>query len=295
MANTTVIFVRHAQSLHPFSDERNRPLTEEGRKDRMVVLETLKDRHIDAFLCSPYKRSIDTILPLAEFFGMEIRTDERFRERTAGRNSIEYREKRWEDFSLAEEGGESLSSVQERNMEAFKEVLRDYAGKTVVIGTHGTALSTILHYYDNSYNVQDFNRIVEWMPYVIEMTFDGETLLEKKELAHVAKEYQEIDFSKITACGETCTRCEKKKDGRCPGCIEADGVVPEWSESGRCKIHACTREHGVTFCGLCANFPCEKAAGLMHWNPRAVEHQTYLRDEFRRQKERFSTGKGSGN
>lgn len=35
------------------------------------------------------------------------------------------------------------------------------------------------------------------------------------------------DFSVITACGECCTGCEKKKDGRCPGCIEADGVVPE--------------------------------------------------------------------
>lgn len=35
------------------------------------------------------------------------------------------------------------------------------------------------------------------------------------------------DFSVIAACGECCTGCEKKKDGRCRGCIEADGVVPE--------------------------------------------------------------------
>ena len=45
------------------------------------------------------------------------------------------------------------------------------------------------------------------------------------------------DFSTITACGECCVECKKKLSGECPGCIEADGAVPEWKESGRCKIH----------------------------------------------------------
>ncbi len=60
----------------------------------------------------------------------------------------------------------------------------------------------------------------------------------------------------LTACGECCTGCAKKQSGACPGCIEADGRVPEWAGSGRCRIHACTRKHGVTFCGLCPDFPC---------------------------------------
>ena len=46
-----------------------------------------------------------------------------------------------------------------------------------------------------------------------------------------------IDFSTITACGECCSGCKKKMNGICKGCIEADGYVPEWSDSGRCKIH----------------------------------------------------------
>ena len=89
------------------------------------------------------------------------------------------------------------------------------------------------------------------------------------------------DFSTITACGECCTECPKKKDGRCPGCIEADGRVPEWSQSGRCRVHACTREHHVQFCGLCAEFPCEKLPSMISWNPNIVEHMTSLRDEYR--------------
>ena len=100
---TTVIFVRHAQSLHPWEDDRTRPLTDEGLSDRAVVLDTLKDRRIDAFLSSPYKRSVDTIRPAADFFCMDIITDERFRERKSGEylNGTDVLFQRWKNFDWA--------------------------------------------------------------------------------------------------------------------------------------------------------------------------------------------------
>ncbi len=90
------------------------------------------------------------------------------------------------------------------------------------------------------------------------------------------------DFSTITACGECCVRCPKKLDGRCPGCREADGHVPEWTESGRCRVHACVSDHQVQFCGLCAEFPCGKLPSLISWNPDITERMTALRNEYRR-------------
>ena len=39
---------------------------------------------MDAFYCSPYKRSMDTIAEAADFFTKEIITDERLREREKG-------------------------------------------------------------------------------------------------------------------------------------------------------------------------------------------------------------------
>lgn len=89
---------------------------------------------------------------------------------------------------------------------------------------------------------------------------------------------QKIDFNTITACGECCTDC-RKKDGICKGCIEADGYVPEWAESGRCKVHECARKHNVQFCGLCDQFPCKQLTTLIHWNPDIVEHLTMLAKE----------------
>ena len=91
------------------------------------------------------------------------------------------------------------------------------------------------------------------------------------------------DFSVITACGECCTGCGKREKGLCPGCIKADGYVPEWAESGRCKIHACAREHGVQFCGLCNEFACEKIPHIISWNPDIIEHLSILRDEYKKQ------------
>lgn len=183
---TNIIFVRHAQAVYG-EDDRIRPLSKEGLKDRQIVLDTLEKRHIDAFLCSPYKRSIETITPTADYFKMQIITDERLRERKSGSFEEGFLSKRWADFSFAEEGGENLGSVQKRNIEAFREILQKYKKQTVVIGTHGTALSTILNYYDNSFDVNDFLRIVNFMPYIVEMKFDGEKLISKSELAYVDK------------------------------------------------------------------------------------------------------------
>ena len=88
---------------------------------------------------------------------------------------------------------------------------------------------------------------------------------------------QRIDFTKITACGECCEGCINRLEGSCKGCIEADGYVPEWAGSGRCKVHACAREHDVQFCGLCPEFPCKDLTSVIHWNPHITEHSTMAR------------------
>lgn len=94
-------------------------------------------------------------------------------------------------------------------------------------------------------------------------------------------------MERITACGECCDDCEKKRGGLCAGCIESDGRVPEWKDSGRCRIHACARAHGVRFCGICDEFPCGQLTAIVHWNPNIVEHlrglaQAYGREGFLR-------------
>lgn len=189
---TKIYFVRHAQPEHAWEDDRTRPLTGEGRRDSAIVFEFLKDKHIDAFYSSPYKRSMDTIADSADFFGKDIITDEDLREREKGENGNNHGmfHKRWADHNYHEEGGESIAMVQKRNMRALTEILRDNIDKEVVIGTHGTALSTILNFYDKSFGCDDFLRIVDRMPYVIELDFEGDKLVGKVEHCYVLKEFK---------------------------------------------------------------------------------------------------------
>ena len=189
---TIIYFVRHAQPEHAWEDDRTRPLTGEGRRDSAIVFEFLKDKHIDAFYSSPYKRSVDTIADSADFFGKDIITDEDLREREKGENGNNHGmfHKRWADHNYHEEGGESIAMVQKRNMRALTEILRDNIDKEVVVGTHGTALSTILNFYDKSFGCDDFLRIIDRMPYVIELDFEGDKLVGKVEHCYVLKEFK---------------------------------------------------------------------------------------------------------
>lgn len=186
---TRVYFVRHAQSDWRSGSDRERGLTAEGREDAKVVLDFLRNKQADAFYCSPYRRSLDTIRESAEHFGLPIHTDERLRERETvpGGNCRELFQKRWADFDWHEPGGESLRSVQERNIAALAEILERERDKAIVIGTHGTALSTILHYYEPGFDCGSFLRLIDWMPFVVELDFAGTQFLQKTEHVHVEK------------------------------------------------------------------------------------------------------------
>lgn len=80
------------------------------------------------FISSPYKRAIDTIKPLAENRNSTIQLAYEFRERKISDGWIE-------------------------------NILDECSGKTIVIGTHGTSLSTIINKYDNTFTNSEFEKI----------------------------------------------------------------------------------------------------------------------------------------
>ena len=174
---TTVYFIRHADSDNTNHDGRNRPLTEKGSADRRLVTEFLQDKGIDAVLSSPYKRAVDTVSDFASAYGFEVELNEDFREQheegwSDDEQFLIYNEKQWADFSLKTLTGESLAAVQKRNIAALNDALVRYKDKHIVVGTHGTALSTIINYYDNSHDFNGFLAMVNIKPWVVRMDFD---------------------------------------------------------------------------------------------------------------------------
>lgn len=189
---TSIYFVRHAKPNHSHEDDRTRALSEEGFIDSEQVVKVLHDIYFDYAISRPYKRSIDTIKECAKDHNLEIGTDERLREREKGvnGNNFDMFRKRWNDFDYHEDGGESLRMVQERNIEALLEILDKHKDENILIGTHGTALSTILNYFDKTFLCEEFLRIIDYMPYIIRLDFEGRECVGKEEILIVEKEYK---------------------------------------------------------------------------------------------------------
>lgn len=136
------------------------------------------DKQIDVVLSSPYKRAVDTVVDFADKVGKEIILVDDFRERRVDGVWIEdfdsFSRKQWEDFGYKLSDGECLQEVQDRNISALNAVLSTYRGKNIVVGSHGTALSTIINYYDQSFGYSDFLMIGFLMPWIVGLTFDDQ-------------------------------------------------------------------------------------------------------------------------
>ena len=179
---TTIYFIRHAESDTSIHDDYSRPLTAKGQRDTALVTEFLRDKKISVVLSSPYKRAFDTVLPFAKDAGLQIETIDDLRERSIDNVWIDdfnaFSKKQWTDFSYKLSGGESLSEVQTRNITALEKILMRHKGKNIAIGTHGTALSTIINYYDNTYGYENFKKIQKIFPWVVKMEFDENSFMD---------------------------------------------------------------------------------------------------------------------
>lgn len=178
---TTVYFVRHAEPNYKNHDDPTRELTAKGVEDCNLVTRFFADKKVDAVLSSPYRRARDTVHGVAEAAGLEILVEDDFRERKADGGWIEdfssFCRRQWADFDYKLSDGETLREVQERNIAALSRVLREHRDQTIVIGTHGTALSTIIHFYDRRFGYADFERIKGLMPWIVKFSFQGDECL----------------------------------------------------------------------------------------------------------------------
>ncbi|WP_022759436.1 histidine phosphatase family protein [Butyrivibrio fibrisolvens] len=173
---TKVFFVRHAEPNYDNHDDRSRELSPRGMEDRKKVTSFLADKNIDIVISSPFKRAVDTVQDFADKNGLPVEIVEDFRERKVDSCWIEdfasFSKKQWSDFSYKLSDGECLKEVQDRNISALNNVLKQYSGKNIVVGSHGTSLSTIINFYDNSFGYDDFERIRFLMPWIVEFSFD---------------------------------------------------------------------------------------------------------------------------
>lgn len=174
---TEVYFVRHCEADNSIQDEMKRPLTQQGEKDCYRVTYYLMTKDIGFIASSPYKRTYDTLFDFSRRRHMAIMCMRQLCERKVADEWLDdfhsFAQRQWQDFNYKLPSGESLAEVQQRNISALSYILSNHADKNIAIGTHGTALSTIINFFDPSFGFEKYMEIADMMPLVAHFTFDG--------------------------------------------------------------------------------------------------------------------------
>ncbi|MGL1893639.1 MAG: histidine phosphatase family protein [Spirochaetaceae bacterium] len=156
---THIYFIRHAESKFIFDKEKERGLTLDGIRKSDMLVEKLQHINFAAIISSSYKRAIETVHPLSIKLDLNIDTYDELIERGIKGSDIkvEWEEinnaikKSFDDIDYCLEGGETTREAQSRAIPLLKNLLDQYKGKSIAIGTHGNILTIILKYFDDSY------------------------------------------------------------------------------------------------------------------------------------------------
>ena len=182
---TNIYFIRHAEPNYNNHDDLTRELSPKGMIDRELVTGFLADKQVDIVFSSPYKRAVDTVAQFPSLRNLPFSTIYDFRERKVDSCWIDdfdaFTRKQWADFDYKLTDGETLAEVQIRNIAALQEVVEQHKGKTVVVGSHGTALSTTINYFVPLFGIEEFIRIKSIMPWIVRMSFSDNDCVQIEE------------------------------------------------------------------------------------------------------------------
>jgi 2,3-bisphosphoglycerate-dependent phosphoglycerate mutase len=175
-ANTALYFVRHAESEYIEGQERERGLTEQGKRDAASVAGLLHREQIRLFYSSPYRRAVETIQGLAEVSDGIVVTEEDLRERELSgpevkhEHFLEAKQRLYINPAFAYSGGESGEVAGARAIAVIQRILDRHPGQKIVIGTHGDIMTLIFNYYDPSYGYDFWANTT--MPDIYKLEFD---------------------------------------------------------------------------------------------------------------------------
>jgi ribonuclease H / adenosylcobalamin/alpha-ribazole phosphatase len=156
---TVTLLLRHGQTLMSvqkrYAGRTDVPLTDTGVAQAAAAAKRLAQAGIGTIVTSPLQRAVQTAEEVAAVTGLQVTTDEGFRETDFGAweglTFAEVRE-RWPsemtawlaDPAVAPPGGESFTDVSDRVTAALHRLLADREGQTILIVSHVTPIKTLV-------------------------------------------------------------------------------------------------------------------------------------------------------
>ena len=192
MFDTKIIMVRHAQGqgnlLAEFHGQYPSDLTPLGVTQAECTAEFLKDYKIDVAYASDIPRAYSTAKIIAEKHGLSVTKDEGLRELNGGvwermkfddivvKYPDEYAVWKFDLGNCTCPGGESVRHLQGRVKQTIERLVKEHAGKNILIGTHATPVRTMSCIWKGL----DISEIVNitWVPNasVTIVKYDSQTL-----------------------------------------------------------------------------------------------------------------------
>lgn len=137
-------------------------LTEKGFNQAIHLADLFTRIPIDRIIASPYKRTVQSIEPLAKRRNLEIETNDLLTERVLSSENLSDWLKKlkatFDDFELKFEGGESSNEAASRIVSVVEEVLKSESQDTIIV-THGNLLSLLLNHYNNEFGFDDWRNL----------------------------------------------------------------------------------------------------------------------------------------
>ena len=199
----TIILVRHALSLgnlkRSFQGQIDAELAPEGIEQLRALTARFEDIHFDAIYSSPLRRAMATANACNSRMNLPIHTDPRLIEIGGGvlegltweemHASYPQQAKYWVERSwrFSPEGGESMTQVRQRAVEAIRDIAAANEGKTVVVVTHGCTLRNLMT-WAKGLTVEQLADMPRWSNTgvgVIEMNDGIPTLIAENEHSHL--------------------------------------------------------------------------------------------------------------
>lgn len=166
---TTVGFVRHGEAENSVSgtvsNELNTcPLTTKGKKQITELAKEIKSQNFELIIASPILRTKQSAEILAEKLGIPVEFDDRIKEVGFGEldkhTEIEIEDQRAKNDWMVKTpfGMESYVSLRQRTHAFMKDVLAKYAGKRILVVSHGDTLG-VLKQFGTDLNTNELGQI----------------------------------------------------------------------------------------------------------------------------------------
>lgn len=137
-------------------------LTTEGIAQAEELADFLVDKGIEKIICSPFLRAIQSIQPLAQRLGLDIKIEERLSERVLSSDSLpdwlNHLRTSFYDLDKSLPGGESSRVAMERIISVIDD-LRITDHKRVALVTHGNIMSLLLRSFDNRFGFEEWQSL----------------------------------------------------------------------------------------------------------------------------------------